>query len=171
MAAERDDENVEFRTFLKQLDISSKELDALVHQINADVSAQIDCTKCANCCKQVKPVLNQADVSTFAAGLRRPASELEQEFLTLIEANPPEHQFNQLPCPFLQDDRCSNYDDRPQDCRSYPHLHKDGFVHRLWGVVENYSICPIIFNVYERLKADLWHHDGLDDDELFYDNL
>jgi hypothetical protein len=26
----------------------------------------------------------------------------------------------------------------------------------LMGVVENCAICPIVFNVFERLKADLW---------------
>ena len=51
MAEERADHNWEFRTFLKQFDIGVKELDAIVHQINEEVSSQIDCTKCANCCK------------------------------------------------------------------------------------------------------------------------
>jgi hypothetical protein len=27
----------------------------------------------------------------------------------------------------------------------------------LIGVVENYDVCPIVFNVYEQLKAELWH--------------
>ena len=47
------------------------------------------------------------------------------------------------------------YAHRPKDCHSYPHLHKKEFVFRLWGVVENCSICPIVFNVYEQLKDEL----------------
>jgi hypothetical protein len=27
----------------------------------------------------------------------------------------------------------------------------------LLAVVENYSVCPIVFNVYENLKEALWH--------------
>jgi len=27
----------------------------------------------------------------------------------------------------------------------------------LIGVVQNYDVCPIVFNVYEQLKAELWH--------------
>jgi hypothetical protein len=27
----------------------------------------------------------------------------------------------------------------------------------LWEVVENYSLCPLVFNVYEYLKRELWH--------------
>jgi hypothetical protein len=31
-------------------------------------------------------------------------------------------------------------------------LNKDEFVFRLMGVIGNYEICPIVFNVYEMLK-------------------
>jgi len=34
---------------------------------------------------------------------------------------------------------------------------KEDFVFRLIGVVGNYDVCPIVFNVYEQLKAELWH--------------
>jgi len=44
------------------------------------------------------------------------------------------------------------YPDRPNDCRSYPHLHKNDFVLRLWGVDDDSSVCPIVYNVYEKLK-------------------
>ncbi|MFC1975620.1 hypothetical protein ACFLXQ_04415 [Chloroflexota bacterium] len=66
MAAERADENWKFRIFLKQLDMDTQELDAIVHQITDEVSSQIDCTKCANCCKQVRPVLDKDDISGSA---------------------------------------------------------------------------------------------------------
>jgi len=64
--------------------------------------------------------------------------------------------FSRLPCPFLYDNICTQYTCRPNDCRSYPHLHKENFVFRLIGVIENYSICPIVFNVYELLKENIW---------------
>jgi hypothetical protein len=56
LAEENEDENWAFRSFLKQLDIGRKDLDAIVHRINDEVSAQIDCTTCGNCCKRIKPV-------------------------------------------------------------------------------------------------------------------
>jgi hypothetical protein len=31
------------------------------------------------------------------------------------------------------------------------------FVFRLIGVVENYAVCPIVFNVHEHLKVELWY--------------
>ena len=44
---------------------------------------------------------------------------------------------------------------RVADCRSYPHLHKKDMASRLLGVIENAAVCPIVFGVLERLKAEL----------------
>ena len=169
MGEERAEENWQFRTFLKQLDMDTEELDTLVYGITAKVSSQIDCTTCANCCKQIRPALDKADVSKFAGGLEMPVPEFTEIYLSLDEDDAAKQVFNQMPCPFLKDDLCSNYECRPKDCRSYPHLHKEGFRSRLWGVVENYSICPIVFNVYEQLKAELWYDDGFDEGDIFDD--
>ena len=49
VAREKDDENWEFRSFLKQHDYGIDKLDAIVHRITDEVSAQIDCTQCGNC--------------------------------------------------------------------------------------------------------------------------
>jgi hypothetical protein len=63
--------------------------------------------------------------------------------------------FARTPCPLLDGTRCSVYRDRPKDCRAYPHLHKKQMTTRLLGVLENARVCPIVFNVLERLKAEL----------------
>ena len=161
MGDEREGENVAFRSFLKNLSISDEELDAVVHQINDEVTAQIDCTSCANCCKVFSPILNDEDISTFASGLELSVADLEGQFLKLSENEPSGHEFREQPCPFLVVNRCSNYEYRPGDCRSYPYLHKENFRGRLLGVIGNYAICPIVFNVYERLKVELWRDRGV----------
>ncbi len=162
LAEENEDENWAFRSFLKQLDISPKELDAIVHQINDEVSAQIDCTACGNCCQRIKPVLDMPDITEFVTGLNISVSELQENHLKRHPEKGARYHFNALPCPFLKDNRCTNYAYRPQDCRSYPHLHKDDFLSRLMSIIGNYSICPIVFNVYERLKEELWDDDEFD---------
>ncbi|MFQ5707232.1 MAG: YkgJ family cysteine cluster protein [bacterium] len=167
MAEEKEKENWKFRGFLKQLDIEIEELDAIVHRINDEVIAQIDCTECGNCCKHVKPTLDKDDVSKFASGLKISIGEFREKYLIQDADDPSEYTFNALPCPFLENNMCLNYECRPKACASYPHLHKDEFVFRLWGVVNNYSICPIVFNVYERLKSELWHNDDFYEDDLF----
>lgn len=62
LAEKNEIENWEFRIFLKNLDKSMEELDAVVHEIYEKVVSEIDCTKCANCCKEITPELDQKDV-------------------------------------------------------------------------------------------------------------
>ena len=45
--------NWNFRAFLKSVDLSVEELDQIVHSINDKVTAEIDCTACANCCREL----------------------------------------------------------------------------------------------------------------------
>ena len=53
----KEDENWEFRSFLKGYDIEIDELDSIVHRLFEEVSRQIDCTSCGNCCREISPVL------------------------------------------------------------------------------------------------------------------
>ena len=148
---ERFDENWRFRSFLKGYDADVEEIDATVHEIYREVAAQIDCTACANCCKVVSPVLNMADIQRFSEGLGISVSKMMAEHIARHKKSD-RFRFNKKPCPFLESNLCSNYDHRPRDCRSFPHLHKPDFIFRLWNVVDNCEVCPIVFNVYERLK-------------------
>jgi uncharacterized protein len=155
----KEDENWKFRSYLKGLDIEVEELDNLVHKLNDEVSSQIDCTKCANCCKAVYPVLDEEDVIKFATGINSSIEEFKSACLVVSEDENDKYNFNSVPCPFLKENKCSNYTNRPKDCESFPHLHKEHFWTRLMGVIEYYSICPIVFNVYEQLKKELWRRD------------
>lgn len=168
IAAEKEDENWEFRVFLKQLPMSRQEIDAVVHPIVDEVTSQIDCKKCANCCKEIRPTLDENDIRRFAHGLNLPVAEFQTRYLSAAN-EPATFKFKGLPCPFLENDLCSNYDHRPETCRSYPHLHKEDFVSRTLGVLNNYEICPIVFNVYERLKDELWHYDEFEDNFDWFD--
>lgn len=153
----KDEENWKFRSYLKGLDIDSKDLDKIVHELNEKISSQIDCTKCANCCKHRNPIMDKEDIKQFITGLEIAEEEFLEKYCEADTEEPDKYYFNQFPCSFLENDKCVNYNYRPEDCRSFPHLHKKDFVHRLYGVLENYSVCPIVFNVYEQLKKVLWH--------------
>lgn len=67
---QKEDENWRFRSYLKGLDIEEEELDKIVHEINNNVTSQIDCTKCANCCKVVYPILDEEDVIKFSTKIK-----------------------------------------------------------------------------------------------------
>lgn len=154
---QKEDENWKFRSYLKGLDIEAEELDKLVHKLNDEVSSQIDCTKCANCCKVVYPILDDEDITKFTSSINISIEEFKSSCLVTSEEEMGKYKFNSVPCPYLAEDMCSNYINRPKDCASFPHLHKEHFWTRLMGVVEYYSVCPIVFNVYEQLKKVLWH--------------
>lgn len=152
LSLEKEQENWDFRAFLKE-NCSSKKLDSIVHKLNQEITSAIDCTACGNCCTKILPVLDQEDIKRFARGLGISPKELREQYVVKKEEDT---TFCQTPCPFLRDKKCTNYAERPKDCRSYPHLHKVDMRSRLMGVVENYGICPIVFNVYEALKQELW---------------
>jgi Fe-S-cluster containining protein len=155
MAGRRDRENVRFRTFLKGHDLGWDGIDEIVHEIYEEVVAQIDCTQCANCCIELNTVVDEDDINRLARGLKMSAAEFKEQFVILDRDMPYKWLINGLPCPFLKDKRCTLYEYRPEECRSYPNLHKEDFVSRLFSVIDNYAFCPIVFNVYEQLKSEL----------------
>lgn len=155
LAKQREDANWEFRCYLKGCGLSSSRIDAVVHRLCGEISREIDCTKCANCCKAIAPVLKPADILRLAKRLKLSSEEFRSRFLVHDLEND-RLMLKGVPCPFLRDNLCTVYDDRPNNCRSYPHLHKKGFVFRLNQAFSNCSVCPIVFNVYEYLKLELW---------------
>lgn len=153
----QDERNWKFRRFLKDSALPGEKIDEEVHALVREVTAKIDCAACANCCKVMTPLLESHDVVRLARHLNMSEAAFRGQYLQK-EKEEDGHALKGLPCPFLKNNRCSVYDARPDLCRSYPHLQNKGFVPRLWQAIENCAVCPIVFNVYERLKLTLWHH-------------
>ena len=153
------EENWNFRSFLKGYYPDPKGSDNIVHRLYDAISNQIDCTSCANCCREISPILDQVEIKRFSKRLAISVSEFKSSYLKADKEETGKFTFNKAPCPFLKDNLCSYYEFRPNDCKSFPHLHKKDFVTRLWGVIENIYICPTAYNVYEYLKDELWHND------------
>ena len=116
LADERKNENWRFRTFLKGIDMEIEELDAVVHRHYADVAGRIDCCACGNCCREILPTLDDADVSGLATSLGTSPDEVVAQYLTRDEDD--DLTLNQRPCPFLVGNRCRVYEHRPEACRS-----------------------------------------------------
>ena len=169
LSEQNDDDNWKFRSFLKMVDLDMDEVDAIVHRHYEDVASQIDCCACANCCRTMVPILSRADIVRMASALNMSEDEVVRDYLKPAEERG-SFTFRSAPCPLLEGNRCTIYEARPENCRGYPHIQKDEFLTRLIGVIENCSVCPIVFNVYERLKAESWPGAGdlgdlwLDDD-------
>lgn len=162
LSRQKDEENLGFRSFLKSGGIPAKKIDAIVRRLNSQVSARVDCQSCANCCSEVKPLVKERDIVNIAAALNITANAFKKQYLVNAEETGGYH-FNAIPCPFLEHSRCTIYNFRPDDCRSYPHLHKNNFLSRSMNFVHNCSVCPIVFNVYEQLKNEIWTMGESDD--------
>ena len=74
MAAQRRDEFEVLRYTIELLEdeLPDAALDALVDEIAAPVIAGIDCTQCANCCRNLDVYLTPADADRLAEGLNLP---------------------------------------------------------------------------------------------------
>ena len=154
VAAEREGENLEFLVFLKQLDMAPQELDAIVHEIVEEVSSQIDCKECANCCKTISPTIFNSDIRRMAASLKIKTSVFTDKYLLQDEEG--EFVFNRTPCPFLGNDNfCEIYDFRPKACREYPHTDRSRFYQILELTARNSKICPAVYNIITKLKIVL----------------
>lgn len=159
LTLKKEEENWGFRTFLKSSDIPAKKIDNIVHRLYEQISPLIDCSTCGNCCKEIVPVLKENDIENMANGLKIKNNDFKKQYLIKVE-DKEGYTFKSAPCPFLANNRCSMYDFRPDECRSYPHLHKSDFSSRTIGVIHNCAICPIVYNVYEKLKHKIWTMSG-----------
>jgi len=148
---EKSDENFEFRSFLKGQD--EDEVDEIVHQLHDEIAAQIDCTKCGNCCSIFTTVVTDEEIDRLSAIDKMPAKDFKKKFIEVSGDN--NKYLKDTPCRYLENKRCTIYADRPEECRSYPHTQKDEFNSRLFGVIDNYEVCPIVFNLYEQLKRKM----------------
>ena len=167
-AKENENENYNFRIFLKDYD--EEKLDSIVHRLFKQVLVRIDCTTCGNCCRNIRPILTEKDIMKLSKAMHITPEQFMKRYVEKDEDG--DDTFEHIPCLFLSNNKCTQYEARPRDCVSYPHLHKKGFVFRLLNVINNYSICPIVFNVYEALKSELRSDYSMyqdeNDDLLYY---
>ena len=156
-ASKKGRENWRFRAFLKfECDLEPEEIDRRVFEITRSVWAGIDCTTCANCCRQVKPSFSEEEVGRLARPLGLESAQFIESYLERTEPyseNP--WQTRTTPCPFLKDNRCSVYEDRPADCSGYPYLYAPEFESRTIAMIGRIGTCPIVFQAMEDLKKSL----------------
>jgi Fe-S-cluster containining protein len=152
LAAEKEDENWSFRAWLKsRYGFDDERLMRVVSKLAEDVSAQIDCTECANCCRQLDTYLNDRDVERLAGALGMTVSAFRTEYLQ-SDLEPGDKSWClPAPCPLLEGKLCRVYAARPDECRAYPHLQAD-FVSHSIGRIQATFVCPIVYNVVEGMK-------------------
>ena len=104
LALQKQKEHRKFLATLKKK--APKNLDKIVQEVHTEVFKEIDCTKCANCCKILGPLFTEADVSRIAKHFRMRLLVFEDMYLRVDEDN--DKVFKSMPCPFLgEDNLCS----------------------------------------------------------------
>ena len=153
-AVTNEDENSEFQTFVKlELELSDRRLNTMVRETTSQVWKHIDCRTCANCCRMQHPVFSRTEAQRIATYLGLTLEEVRARYLT-SDADTGKYITRELPCPFLDGNLCGVYEVRPAVCADYPHLQRN-LRSRLWQVLDNATLCPIVYNVLERLKQSL----------------
>lgn len=148
-AEQKNNENYDFLLWLKIHQYSEK-IDEISIETHTKVFSQINCTDCANCCKVFSPQVNTTDIARISAFLQISEAEFIEKYLIKVEKSG--YEMNALPCPFLQDNKCSFYEVRPIVCQEYPHTNKKDFKQRRFTHISNMEICPAVYHILEIMK-------------------
>jgi uncharacterized protein len=146
------DHQKKYRNFLARASKNEvlKELPGL-HQ---EAFEQIDCLKCARCCKNYSPRFKTTDIKRISKFLKISETEFINKYLRYDEEG--DYVAASLPCPMLGDDnRCMVYEVRPSDCRRFPYTDEDVIIKRPQLTQKNSSFCPIVVSVLEGLMEKL----------------
>jgi Fe-S-cluster containining protein len=152
LGEQNEKENYDFRSFLKGEDFEW--IDEIVHRLDEEIRSQIDCKKCGNCCKSLRPCVTDSEIDILSGIDNLKQDDFVAKFVEIDNFEGIKY-LKDTPCKYLDDKICSIYTNRPEDCKSYPHTQKAEFTTRTLGMIENYGICPIVFNLFEQLKEEL----------------
>ncbi|MES1220206.1 MAG: YkgJ family cysteine cluster protein, partial [Bacteroidota bacterium] len=67
-ASQKENENDRFKDFLQSQDEAG--IDEMVHELNEDVSSEIDCTQCGNCCRTLMINVTDNEASEVSSYLK-----------------------------------------------------------------------------------------------------
>jgi Fe-S-cluster containining protein len=153
-AAKQEETNLRFLRSLKMVR-DPDQIDDLARKFHHDAFSAIDCTRCANCCKTMKPALTEEHINRIAAKLGLARQALIAAYLEPGSENRG-YVTKVAPCPFLGGDgRCTIYEIRPLSCREFPHTDKEGFNCRAYLHSANALSCPATYYIVKRMRQTL----------------
>lgn len=145
-------ENEAFRKHLKTHGSNEKKF----RRMAEDIHDQIDCTKCANCCREATVKLLERDVEKLAKFLRVKVAAFVRDYCQESEDEGLILRRNEGGCVFLDGTLCTVYEARPSTCDDFPHLIRgNGSIEfRMWQMIDRACYCPIVYNALEAYKPE-----------------
>jgi len=145
-------ENERLRQHMKRHNFIEKNL----RRIAEDIEDAIDCTVCANCCREATVKLQERDVEHLSKFLRLSQSRFLSEYTEQAEEGLVLKR-NEGGCVFLDGNLCSVYEARPSTCVGFPHLMRGAgsLPSRMWQMVDRACYCPIVYNALEAFKVEV----------------
>lgn len=141
-----------FRSFLTRSEKTPpRGIDKLTTLIEPEVWQEVECLTCANCCKKMTPTFTEKDLKRISAHFKVTPDEFKAQWL---EKDKNKDWVNvKQPCQFLnlEDNKCSIYAIRPEDCAGFPHLAKKRWVEYAHVHKQNIDYCPATYKMVEKM--------------------
>jgi Fe-S-cluster containining protein len=131
--------------------LNTKEVDAYFHVEHEAVFKEIDCLKCANCCKTTGPLFTQKDIERIAQHMKLKPTEFISRYLAIDEDK--DYVLKQTPCLFLDEQNyCSIYSIKPKACGEYPHTNRKNMKEISGLTFNNAMMCPAVGRILENIE-------------------
>jgi uncharacterized protein len=131
-----------------------KEVLRAIPELHEKAFEQIDCLKCARCCKGFSPRFKGPDIKRISKVLGLKETALIEKYLVYDDEG--DYVAVTSPCPFLEEsNQCAIYEDRPSDCQRFPYTDEDVILKRPQLTMKNSTFCPIVVSVMEGLLEKL----------------
>lgn len=142
-------ENYKFRIYLKNhADVD--ELDEQFLKLHNELFKEYDCSKCRNCCKEYTVSFEKNEIEQVYKLLGITKEEFMNKY---IEETVEGYDLKEKPCCFLAENgACEIEKCKPEGCKGYPFTNEPERLFSLLSIVEFSSVCPIVFEMLERLK-------------------
>ncbi|MBK7764058.1 MAG: YkgJ family cysteine cluster protein [Bacteroidetes bacterium] len=131
-------------------------INAMVEEANDETWKEVECLSCANCCKVMTPTFTKADLKRISKHFRMSEKDFYNKWLETDKKNG--DKVNRIqPCQFLnvEDNKCSIYEIRPEDCAKFPHFKRKPFADYSYIHIQNIEYCPATLKFINKLQEKI----------------